>query len=230
MEQKNIEMPNDVTPIQHAAQQQGYSLVYIAINQALAGILEMHPSIRPEALEVIRYLKQRGLKCYIISGDHPQPTRHMAEQLGIDDYFAEVLPEKKADLVKQLKDEGRFVCFVGDGINDAIALKSAQVSISLKGASSAATDTAQIIFMDGTLGRLQTLWQLSDEFEQTMNGNLVGTIAPALVNATAVLLLHTGIGFGMGLFYLSSMGQLGYTLYPLAKHQDKVLVDKTTEK
>ena len=129
--------------------------------------------------------------------------------------------------MEQLKDEGRFVCFVGDGINDAIALKSAQVSISLKGASSVATDTAQIIFMDGTLKSLHNLLQLSDEFENTMNGNLAGTIAPAIINATAVLLLHTGMGFGMGLFYLSSLGQLGYTLYPLAKHQDKTQTEKT---
>ena len=227
MEQQHIDLPESVKPIQRIAEEQGYSLIYVAIDQLLAGILEMRPSIRPEALEVIQYLKQRGLQCYIISGDHQQPTRHMAEALGIDQYFAEVLPEDKADLVQQLKDEGRFVCFVGDGINDAIALKSAQVSISLKGASSVATDTAQIIFMDGTLTSLQNLLQLSDEFEHTMNGNLVGTIAPAIVNATAVLLLHTGIGFGMGLFYLSSLGQLGYTLYPLVKHQDKMQTEKT---
>ncbi|MDM8545625.1 hypothetical protein QUF61_03935 [Candidatus Venteria ishoeyi] len=78
--------------------------------------------------------------------------------------------------------------------------------------------------MDGTLERLQTLLQLSDEFEQTMSGNLVGTIAPGIINIAGVLLLHTG--FGMGLYYLSSAGQLGYTLYPLAKHQDKALVEE----
>jgi len=226
MEQKQIKLPNDVMPQRQTAQEQGFSLVYVAIDRQLAGVLEMRPGIRPESGAVIAYLKQRGLKCRIISGDHEQPTRHLAEQLGIEDYFAEVLPENKADLVRQLKDEGRFVCFVGDGINDAIALKSAHVSISLKGASGVATDTAQIIFMDGTLERLQTLLQLSDEFEQTMSGNLAGTLAPAFVNATGVLFLHTGIGFGMGLYYLSSLGQLAYTLYPLAKHQDKMLADK----
>lgn len=224
MQQKQIDIPETVTPIQQEAQEKGYSLIYVAIDQQLAGMLEMRPTIRPETLDVIKYLKQRGLKLYIISGDHQQPTRHIAEQLGIDHYFAEVLPENKADLVKQLKDEGRFVCFIGDGINDAIALKSAQVSISLKGASSVATDTAQIVFMDGTLGRLQTLFELSDEFEQTMNGNMVGSIVPGMFNVAGVLFLHTGIAVGMGLYYLGSLAQLGYTLYPLAKHQDKTLV------
>ncbi|OAD20513.1 translocating P-type ATPase, partial [Candidatus Thiomargarita nelsonii] len=103
-------------------------------------------------------------------------------------------------------------------------LKSAQVSISLKGASSVATDTAQIIFMDGTLERLQTLFQLSDEFEQTMNGNLVGSIVPGVINIAGVFFLHTGIAVGMGLYYLGSLVGLGYTLYPLVKHQDKTPV------
>ena len=133
MQQKKIALPDTIIPHQQQAEEQGYSLIYIAINEQLAGILEMRPSIRPEALEIIQFLKQRNLNLVIISGDHEQPTRHMAKQLGIDHYFAETLPENKADLVQQLREEGKFVCFIGDGINAAIALKSAQVSISLKG-------------------------------------------------------------------------------------------------
>jgi Cu2+-exporting ATPase len=78
--------------------------------------------------------------------------------------------------------------------------------------------------MDGTLERLQTLFQLSDEFEQTMNGNLVGSIVPGMFNIAGVFFLHTGIAVAMGIYYLASVAQLGYTLYPLAKHQDKILV------
>jgi len=220
MQQKGVELPDDILPLQQRAEEQGYSLIYLAIDQQLAGMLEMHPTIRPEAQEVIEYLKQRGLTLYIISGDHEQPTRHMASTLGIDHYFAEVLPENKADLVQQLRDEGKFVCFVGDGINDAIALKSAQVSISLKGASSAATDTAQIIFMEQSLRRLPTIFDLSDEFEQTMNNNLVGSVMPGVINIAGIFFLHTGIATGMAIFYLGSLLGLGNTLMPLAKHQD----------
>lgn len=132
-------------------------MIYVGIDNHLGGVLEIEPSIRPEARQLVQYLKQRGMEIYIISGDHEQPTRNIAKQLGIDHYFAQILPENKADLVKQLRDKGKFVCFVGDGINDAIALKSAQISISLKGASTAATDTAQIIFMDGTLNSLTNI-------------------------------------------------------------------------
>ncbi|MDQ6975539.1 MAG: heavy metal translocating P-type ATPase, partial [Mariprofundaceae bacterium] len=221
MQQKEVELPDDILPLQQLAEQQGYSLIYLAIDQQLAGMLEMHPTIRPEAQEVLHYLKQRGLTLYIISGDHEEPTRHMAEKLGIHHYFSEVLPENKADMVQKLRDKGKFVCFVGDGINDAVALKSAQVSISLKGASSAATDTAQIIFMEQSLRRLPTIFDLSDEFEQTMNNNLVGSVMPGIVNIAGIYLLHTGIALGMTIFYLGSLVGLGNTLMPLAKHQDK---------
>jgi P-type E1-E2 ATPase len=71
----------------------------------------------------------------IISGDHDAPTRRLAAQLGMDRYFAEVLPQHKGDYVQLLQKEGHRVCFVGDGINDSIALKKADVSISLRGAS-----------------------------------------------------------------------------------------------
>jgi Cu2+-exporting ATPase len=220
MTREGIELPEVAQDIQAQAEAEGLSLIYVGINQQLGGILEMHPSIRPEAIEIIQHLKKRGMKLYIISGDHEHPTRRMAETLGIDNYFAEVLPENKAKLVKQLSEEGQFVCFIGDGINDAIALKSAQVSISLKGASTAATDTAQIIFMDGTLNHLELLFQLADEFENTMHTNFLTTIVPGVICIGGVYFLHFGIAMGMGLYYVGSVVGLSNTLMPLVKHQE----------
>jgi heavy metal translocating P-type ATPase len=220
MAREGIELPEVAQDIQARAEEEGFSLIYVGINQELGGILEMHPSIRPETVEVIRDLKQRGIKLYIISGDHEHPTRQMAETLGIEHYFAEVLPKNKAELVKQLREQGQFVCFIGDGINDAIALKSAQVSISLKGASTAATDTAQIIFMDGTLNPLSQLFQLADEFEQTMHTNFLTTIVPGVICIGGVYLLHFGIATGMALYYIGSAVGVSNTLMPLVKHQE----------
>lgn len=111
----------------------------------------LHPTIRPEAQEVITRLRQRQLSMAIISGDHEVPTRNLAQDLGIDHYFAETLSENKADLIASLQAEGKLVCFVGDGIIDSIALKKANVSVSLCGASTIATDTASIVLMDGRL-------------------------------------------------------------------------------
>jgi len=220
MAREGIELPEVAPDIQAQAEAEGFSLIYVGINQQLGGILEMHPSIRPEAVEIIQHLKKSGMKLYIISGDHEHPTRRMAETLGIDHYFAEVLPKNKAKLVSELCEQGQFVCFIGDGINDAIALKSAQVSISLKGASTAATDTAQVIFMDGTLNHLEQLFQLASEFEETMHTNFLSTIVPGVICIGGVYFLHFGIAMGMGLYYVGSAVGLSNTLWPLVKHQE----------
>ena len=96
------------------------------------------------------------------------PTKALAERLGMDRYFAEVLPQDKARYVELLQKEGRVVAFVGDGINDSIALKKADVSISLRGASSIATDTAQIIFMEESLSKICALHDYSQGLENNV--------------------------------------------------------------
>ncbi len=221
LEREGIEFPSELQSIQQQAKTKSHSMVYVAIDGQPAGVLKLEPTVRPEATEVIQELKRRGIRCCILSGDHEGPTRSMAEQLDIDDYFAEVLPEDKADYVDRLKNEDRFVCFVGDGINDAVALKTAQVSISLKGASTAATDTAQVIFMDGTLNNLIPLLEIADEFEETMQRNLIISIAPGMLIIGGVYLLHFGIAVSMGIFYLSCFVGLGNVLWPMVRHQEE---------
>ncbi|MEZ4662628.1 MAG: HAD-IC family P-type ATPase [Caldilineaceae bacterium] len=89
------------------------------------------------------------------------------------------MPENKAAIVKQLQEEGKFVCFIGDGINDSIALQQADVSISLHGASSAATDTAQIVLMDKSLNQLLRVFDLADAFEKNIKTMLAVTFGPS---------------------------------------------------
>ena len=125
---------------------------------SMGGLAErssLHAAVRPEVRQIVQGLRDRGVKhIAIISGDHEAPTRKLAESLDMDRYFAQVLPADKADYVMKLQNEGRKVCFVGDGINDSIALKQANVSISLRGASSIATDTAHIVFLEEGLSKL----------------------------------------------------------------------------
>ena len=163
----------------------------VAIDEQLAGAIELQPTIRPEAKEVIRNLRERGKSLYIISGDQEAPTSRLAQELGIDHYFANTLPENKATLVRQLQAEGRSVCFVGDGINDAIALKQAHVSISLRGATTIATDTAQIVLMKSDLTQLISLFELSEAFDQNIKRSFMMTVMPNL-SALAVPSSFTG--------------------------------------
>jgi len=193
MEMEGIPIPSKMNILQKEGMEQGHSLVFIALNDQLAGVIELYPTIRPEAKQIIAQLKQRGLSMYIISGDHEQPTRNLAQKLGVDNYFAETLPEDKANLIAQLQQEGKVVCFVGDGINDSIALKKSQVSISLRGASTVATDTASIILMDGHLKQLEQLFGIAKSFNANMKNNLNLSIIPGVICWGGVFFLNFGI-------------------------------------
>jgi P-type E1-E2 ATPase len=155
MEMEGIRLTREIEAALGEAHREGHTMVMVAVGNRLGGALELRASLRPEVRDIVQGLRERGIKhIAIISGDHEAPTRKLAEELGMDRYFAQVLPADKADYVERQQREGRKVCFVGDGINDAIALKKANVSISLRGATSIATDTAHVVFMEQGLRKL----------------------------------------------------------------------------
>lgn len=227
MAMKEIALPAAVEEIKADPIAQTASLVYIAFDDQLAGVLELHPAMRPEALSVIKALKERDLQLVIISGDHTQPTKALAEQIGIDRYFAEVLPQDKSELVKQLQGEGRRVCFVGDGINDAIALKQATVSVSLSGATTAATDTAQTILMDGTLEHLPSLFKIGDRFDGNMRGNITAAIAPAVASIGGIFFFGTGVRLAIVMYNVSVASSLVNATLPTMRRPQ--LTSRTRE-
>lgn len=201
---EEIALPAAVQELQANCHAQGHSLVMVAVDDQLVGAIELEPTIRPEAKAVIDELRRRNLTFYIISGDQDGPTRTLAETLGIDYYFANTLPEDKAQLVEQLQQEGRAVCFVGDGINDAIALKKANVSVSLSGATSVATDTAQVVLMDATLQQLPLLFKLATELDTNLKTSMALAIIPGLGIWAGVFFFHLGI-LGAAVIYEGSL-------------------------
>lgn len=221
MEMEEIVIPAAVADLRATAHQQGHSLVLISINQTLAGAIELAPTIRPEAKRLIEALHASGKTLYIISGDQEQPTRHLAQSLGIEHYFANTLPEHKADLLKQLQETGKKVCFVGDGINDAIALKQADVSISLRGASTIATDTAQIVFMDASLAQLHYLFELTAAYDANMRTNHFASMAPGVVVIGGVFLLHFGVITSIMLYNVGLAAGVANAMSPLLRFPQK---------
>jgi len=215
---EGIELSAAVQNIEAQAIEMGFSLVYVSINKQLAGILEARPTLNQNSMRMIRYLKRRGLTLYLID----PPNQEISNRLDISRYFVEIHADNKAKVVKQLRQKGRFVCFIGDGIDDAIALQSAQVAISIKGISTAGIDNAQIILMDGTLNHLAQLFQLADEFRNSMRTNFITTIIPGAICIYGTYFLHFGVPMGMGLYYTSSMAGLSNSLWPLIKYQDDI--------
>lgn len=198
-----IPVPPEIEAQQEISHAEGHSIVLVAVDNICAGAIELQATIRPEAKAIIASLRARQIDTLIISGDHEAPTKRLANQLGIERYIAQVLPEDKSNLVAHFQNEGHTVCFVGDGINDSIALKKADASISLCGATTIATDVAQIVLMDGTLRQLAHLFELADEFHNNMRTNLFAATIPNIAGITGTLL------FGWGMAVSAWLTQIG---------------------
>ncbi len=217
MVSEHIVMPLQVEQLVEQCREIGHGLLFVALDDTLIGAIELQPTIRPEAKETIQALKRLKSikKIYIISGDAEAPTRRLAQELSIEHYYAHTLPQEKASRIRQLQQEGAFVCFIGDGINDSIAMKQAQVSISLSGATQLASDTAQILLLDGGIRHLPRLFELAQRFNQHMQRQSMMILAPSMAGVSMICLA----GWGMSRVMLLSIGSLVLTIgYSLLDH------------
>ncbi|MEL6750401.1 MAG: HAD-IC family P-type ATPase [Pseudomonadota bacterium] len=159
-----------------------------------------------------------GWLCFL-SGDQEAPTQALAKTLDIEHYFANTLPENKANLISELQQQGRSICFIGDGINDSIALKQANVSVSLRGATAIATETAQVVLMDGNLSQLITLFQTAEQFEANMKQNLLISTVPATVCLIGILFFHWGVLTGITITLATLFFGVTNAIWPLLNQQ-----------
>lgn len=195
MDLSAIALPDSLAALQTTSQQQGHLLVWVARDHTIIGALELEAPLRPEAKAVIDTLRQhtRIHTIMIVSGDHPLPTQQAADALAVDAYYAEMLPTGKAELIARLQAEGRKVCFVGDGINDAIALKQAHVSISLSSATLAAIDTAHIVLMTESLTQLPAVFALSQSFARTQQTMMLPVLGTSVLGLLGIYLWGWGL-------------------------------------
>ena len=227
IEKEGIAIPATIHAVQTSCHEQGHSLVLIAIDDALAGAIELQPTVRPEAATMVKGLRERGIKAtYIISGDHETPTRKLANELGIDHFFAQVLPHQKAELIEQLQNEGKVVCYIGDGINDSIALKKAHVSISLSGASTVAQDTAQIIMLNGGLQELCDLFDIGKEFAVNTRNNFWAVVGPCVLCIGGVYFASFGLVTTIVLKQLGLFTGIASALSPLRAHRNELVLSR----
>jgi Cu2+-exporting ATPase len=218
MKHEGIRLPDALHAEMENVHGDGNSLILVSVDKALGGAIEMCAANRPEAFDVIAGLRERGAKhLAIISGDHDRPTRKLAEKLGMDRYFAEVLPQDKAKYVELLQAEGRTVCFIGDGINDSIALKKANVSISLRGASTIATDTAQVVFMEESLSKILRLSDVSHDLQRNIDRSWGLIIVPNAICIAGAFLGGFGVMHSMVFNQIGAVVALANGLLPLRK-------------
>jgi len=220
MEHEQLTISEDFHRIATEAEAQGFSLIMLAVDNVVVGAIELRATLRPEAKNVIYSLKKEALikTTYIISGDSEAPTRELANELGIDHYYAGVLPQEKATIIERLQAEGRTVCYIGDGINDAIALKKAHISVSMRGASTIATDTAQVVLMNENLNQLYYLLAVGHQFNKSMQSSCNTILFPSIAAAGCVMFLGMNLAGTVILKQLALTAGIAKATHPILQH------------
>ena len=171
--------------------ERGCTLIYLAADGRLAGFLALSDQVRPQAAEAIQGVKAAGVTPVLLTGDHESAARHIARSLDISEYQSGCRPEDKLEWIDRSQQAGQPVCMVGDGVNDAPALKKAFVGIAMGGVGSdIAVDAADIALVDDQLRELPHLFRLSRQMMRTIRLNLTFSMT---LNFAAILLAITGI-------------------------------------
>ena len=172
------------------------------IDNKLTGAIALGDIIRDESKEAIKQLKELGIKTMMLTGDNKQVAKWVADELGLDDYFAEVLPGKKAEKVKEVQSRGMVVAMTGDGVNDAPALAQADVGIAIGTGTDVAVETADIILVKNNPQDVVTLIKFARATYKKMIQNLVWATG---YNVIAIP-LAAGVLFSAGIILSPALG------------------------
>ncbi|WP_240377913.1 heavy metal translocating P-type ATPase [Bacillus piscicola] len=199
MATSNIAIPADVASYAIDREKAGNTAVFAAVDSHIAGIFSIADQIREDAKEALDDMRQHGIKKIImLTGDNKHTAELVASQLGIDEVHAELLPEDKVAIVKQLKADGHVVAMAGDGINDAPSIATADIGIAMgEGGTDVAMETADVVLMADKLKQYAHAFKLSKATIRNMKQNTVFAIGIAFVLLAGVLAGTVHLASGM---------------------------------
>ncbi|MDB0578935.1 copper-translocating P-type ATPase [Salinicoccus roseus] len=152
---------------------QGKTVVFLVVDEELSGAIALADKIKESAKETVAELHKRNIKAIMLTGDNRKVADHVAEQIGIDEVYAEVLPDQKADKVAEIQERGLVVAMTGDGINDAPALTRADVGIAVGAGTDIAMDSADIVLVDSNPKDILAIFSLSKKTYNKLVQNLI---------------------------------------------------------
>ncbi|MDX1529061.1 MAG: copper-translocating P-type ATPase, partial [Gammaproteobacteria bacterium] len=172
LEDAGVQVSGEAEALASSLRKQGQTVIHVAVNDALAGLIGIADPIKSSTPEAIDYLHRSGVRVVMATGDHEGTAKTVAEQLGIDEFHAGVLPEEKSELVAQFKSQGRVVAMAGDGVNDAPALALADVGIAMGTGSDVAIESAGVTLVKGDLRGIARARLLSRRTMRNIRQNL----------------------------------------------------------
>lgn len=199
LKEKGINIENKKIDLMNA---EGKTIVYVLIDGQVKGAIALADVIRPEAKEVITQLKSMDIRCIMLTGDNVSVAKEVAAELGVDEYFAEVLPQDKVAKIKEVQKRGYIVAMTGDGVNDAPALKQADVGIAIGGGTDVAVESADIILVKNNLNDVVAVITLAKATTRKMIQNLLWATG---YNVIAIP-LAAGVLFRYGILLSPALG------------------------
>lgn len=195
---EGVLLPQDAGTYAEERERVGNTVVFIAIDGALSGIISIADRIRPEAGAAIADLRSRGVRRFVmLTGDNAHTARRVADELGIDEIRAELLPQDKVAAVSELRAEGRRVAMIGDGINDAPAIATADVGIAMGAGTDVSIDTADVILMANRFDQLVHALALARATVRNMKQNTVIALGTVVLLLAGVLAQQVFMSTGM---------------------------------
>jgi Cu2+-exporting ATPase len=182
--------------------EQGKTVVFVLIEGKVSGAVALADIIRPESKKAIALLKKMGIRSMMLTGDNQKVAKWVSDELGLDEYFAEVLPQEKAAKIKEVQSRGLVVAMTGDGINDAPALAQADVGIAIGAGTDVAVETADIILVRSNPQDVVTMISLAKATYRKMVQNLAWATG---YNAIAMP-LAAGVLYSLGILLSPAMG------------------------
>lgn len=176
---------------------EGKTLVFVRDEHGIAGLYALKDEVRPETKRAIEALKRAGIYTVMMTGDHHKTAEAIAKESGIDHFVAECLPETKVNLVKDLKKTFGNVAMVGDGINDAPALASANIGIAMGEGTDVALETADVVLMKNDLEKIANSIQLSNRMNRVMRQNIIFSITVIMLLISANFLQSLDLPLGV---------------------------------
>lgn len=191
LDEYQILIPEEMRKQAEQYLKKGCTITYIAVDENPAGFAALSDTLRRNAPDTVGKIKAEGITPVLLTGDHEQAARYMAKRLGISEVHANCLPEHKLRQIENFQKDGKMVCMIGDGINDAPALKKSYVGIAMGGiGSDIAVDAADIALIDDKIDELPHLLRLSRRMMTTIKCNLTFSMT---LNFAAIVLAITGV-------------------------------------
>lgn len=189
-------LTEELTELTNKWENEGKTLVYIAKNGQVIGLLAIKDAIREDARALVKYLQKQGLKTVMLTGDQEATAQAIAKEAGLDDWISSCLPEDKVKKITQLKERYGSIIMVGDGVNDAPAMATADIGIAMGCGTDVAIDTADMVLMKSELEKITFSYRLSKKLNGIITQNLIFSVS--VIIALLVINFSQGLSLPIG--------------------------------